>query len=553
MDQSNFSHVGSIRSQLSKRVFRPSIGSLTLSVMTTLYVLVFLNYSFWNKGFEYYSEHPLAFAVFGVGVILVVNSIFLSFSFRRTTKPAFIFFIMVAAISSYFMDTFGVIITGDMIRNVVSTTVNEARHLITWKFILHVFAFGVVPSILIGWVKVNHRNLIPKLIHNIIVIFVSLILAVGAVSFDYPLNASVIRNQRDFLGSLNPVAPVAGAVKYTQNTLEERNIVVAPLGEDAEKGPLISGSSRPVVTIIVVGETARAQNFSLTGYERETNPELAQRNVVSFTDATSCGTSTAVSMPCMFSVFGRAQYTNAKNLSSENLLDVLSRAGVNVVWWDNNSGDKRVAARIPNENFAAGDTVPFCRQGECDDGILVDQLKQYIGGITKDTVIVMHQIGAHGPAYYLRYPPEFERFTPACNTRQLGDCTPEEIVNVYDNTILYTDSVLAQIIDVLKEQEDRFVTSMIYASDHGESLGELGLYLHGLPFILAPDVQIKVPFIVWLSPEFSETMKIDTSCLQGRRSDPISHDNLFHSVLGGMDISTEVYQPDLDIFAGCRS
>ncbi len=537
----------------SKRIYRPEIGCKTLSVFVSIYTLVFLNFTFWHKGMEYYSGHIVDFVILGVGIFLLLNAVILSFSVKYCIKPIFILFILISAVSSYYQDTFGILITNEMIRDAVTTTVNEARHLITGKFVFHVFVFGIVPSFLVGWIKVKHQTILTKVATNTAYILACVVVILGTVTVNYPLNASVFRNHHDFIGSLNPVGPIASAIKYTRIILSERNIVVAPLGLDAEKGPLATAAPNPVITILVVGETARAQNFSLNIYDRETNPELARRNVISFTDVTSCGTATAVSMPCMFSLDGRSEHSSSRGLSNENLLDVLVHAGVNVVWWDNNTGDKGVAARIPSENLSRGDTVPFCRDGECDDGILVDRLNRYIGDLTEDTVIVMHQIGSHGPSYYLRYPPEFEKFTPACSTDQLGDCTQAEIINAYDNTILYTDHVLAQIIDLLEAQEDNFVTSMIYMSDHGESLGEFGLYLHGAPYLIAPEVQTRVPFIMWLSPEFASTMHIDSSCLRSRRELEVSHDNLFHSVLGGMNIHTEIYQRDLDIFALCQS
>jgi lipid A ethanolaminephosphotransferase len=195
----------------------------------------------------------------------------------------------------------------------------------------------------------------------------------------------------------------------------------------------------------------------------------------------------------------------------------------------------------------------FCSSGECHDEILVAQLREYAAKADKDTLVVMHQMGSHGPAYHLRYPPAFERFTPVCKTNLLDKCTSAQITNTYDNTILYTDHVLSSVIDTLKTYQGRFDTSMIYMSDHGESLGEYGLYLHGAPYVLAPEFQKHIPAVLWLSADMQKERGIDAACVAKEKDAEVSHDNLFHSVLGLLDIRTSLYQPGLDLFARCQT
>lgn len=532
---------------------RPSIASVLLSILTSAYILFLTNFTFWEKGTTYFSNHKIQFVALAIAFFALFIAALTSFSVKYLIKPFFIFLIMVSAAASYFVDTFGILINHHMIRDAVATTTNEAKHLITADFVFHVLLFGILPSALIVWVKVIHRPFLPKVACNCALIFPCLAVAGGLVAVNYPGYASTFREHRDFVASINPWAPIIGAVKYARNNLGEQNIKVEPLGEDAQKGPLITASRKKVLTVIVVGETARTQNFSLNGYARQTNEELATRNVISFSDVSSCGTATAVSMPCMFSVYTRAEYSHNKALSTENLTDVMRRAGIEVSWWDNNTGSKGVADRINYANLSREIDERYCQDGECNDGILVERLRRYFDEITDDTVLVMHQIGSHGPAYYLRYPAEFEKFKPACPTAQFADCTPEEITNAYDNTIVYTDHVLSQIIDLLDARSDEFATSMIYVSDHGESLGENGFYLHGLPYLFAPDVQTKVPLTAWFSEDFLKIMGLDPSCIAARKEQSYSHDNLFHSVLGVMDVKTAVYQQDLDIFAPCQA
>jgi lipid A ethanolaminephosphotransferase len=308
--------------------------------------------------------------------------------------------------------------------------------------------------------------------------------------------------------------------------------------------------NKPILAVVVAGETARSQNFSLNGYGVDTNPRLASLPVVSFSNVQSCGTATAVSLPCMFSKYGRDNYSFKKGVSTENVLDVLSHAGFHVEWWDNNTGHKEIANRIEAKSFTDMKDPDFCDQGECVDGVFLKALRDYADTITQDTVLVLHQIGSHGPAYYLRYPEKFEKFTPSCRTAEFMNCTEQEIVNSYDNTIAYTDEFLAEAIDVLTRQT-RADTALIYVSDHGESLGESGLYLHGVPYFMAPEYQTKVPMILWMSDRFEERFGIEQSCLAARKDAELYHDNLFHSLLGMLDITTRERDADLDIFASC--
>jgi lipid A ethanolaminephosphotransferase len=363
--------------------------------------------------------------------------------------------------------------------------------------------------------------------------------------------ASVLRERKDFLASYQPGAPIVSTFRYAAMMSKTLNTIAAPIGEDATKGVSYARATKPVLTLLVVGETARAQNFGLNGYGHETTPELAKLPIVNFEEVSSCGTSTAVSLPCMFSKLPRKDYSFEKGKAQQNLLDVLAHAGLKVEWWDNNTGHKGLADRIEARSFA-GNEGEHCREGECDDGAFLPALRAYADNITEDTVLVLHQIGSHGPSYFMRYPPEAEKFAPACQTPELKSCSPEEVLNAYDNTIAYTDKTLAETINFLQAQES-LSTAMLYISDHGESLGEGGLYLHGAPYFLAPKEQTHVPMILWMSDSFAAQFGHNTGCLVDSRATPLSHDNLFHSALGMLDIETQVYDEALDLFAPCAA
>jgi lipid A ethanolaminephosphotransferase len=254
----------------------------------------------------------------------------------------------------------------------------------------------------------------------------------------------------------------------------------------------------------------------------------------------------------MFSHFDRASFSDDKAERHEGLLDVLMHAGVEVLWRENNSGCEGVCNRVETERLAGLQVEGLCDSGECQDMILLQGLQHYISQRENDTVIVLHQKGSYGPGYYRRSPPAFKTFVPECTTNQLQECQTDELVNAYDNTIVATDYLLAQVIALLKENNAQFNTAMLYVSAYGESLGEKNIYLHGLPYLIAPDEQKHVPFILWLADSFLEENGIGKGCVQKKVDDRLSHDHLFHSVLGLMGVRTKMYDKDLDIFAGCR-
>ncbi|WP_241149001.1 phosphoethanolamine transferase [Photobacterium sanguinicancri] len=293
-------------------------------------------------------------------------------------------------------------------------------------------------------------------------------------------------------------------------------------------------------------------NSSFNGYEKETNEYLAkQEGVINFPNVSSCGTATAVSLPCMFSNMTKSSYSASTARHQEGLLDVLDHAGVDVLWKNNNSGCKGACDRVPYINSSKSKSEELCTRGTCFDGVLLENLDEEITAIKKDGVIVLHLLGSHGPTYYKRYPDEFKKFTPTCDTAEIQNCSKEELVNTYDNTLLYTDYLLSEVINTLKAQDDSVNTAMLYVSDHGESLGENGIYLHGLPYAIAPDYQTHVPMVTWMSDSFTKKHKLNTECLQEMAQGEYSHDNFFHSILGLMDIETSEYKPALDMFATC--
>lgn len=513
------------------------IDSQKIIFLIAAYFTIFVNIVFFIKLNEFASVENNNIIIFTAPFILfllliLVLNIVLLVTHKYSFKALLIVLIAVAGISSYFMNTFSTIIDKDMIANVVQTDYAEAFDLITVKLIGYIVMLCILPILLLVRYKIEYKSYKTEVLNRIFMIFATLFL-VGisymALSKNY---SSFFRNHGELRYYLNPSYPIYSFAKYIKREFSSQKIII-PIAQDAK---IVQSGAKKRLFVFVVGETARAANFSLNGHSHETNPLLkAQDNIVNLENFYSCGTATAVSLPCMFSKFTRNEYGEDKKYF-ENLVDVINKSGVRVIWRDNNSGrSKGVADRIKDVKYFGGEKF---------DEVMLEDLQQSIESSYDDTLIVLHQEGSHGPTYYKRYPDEFKKFKPTCDTQDLEKCTQEEIVNTYDNTILYTDYLLDKTIKFLKKNEEKYETFMMYASDHGESLGENGIYLHGMPYIIAPDHQKHIPAILY----FSKGMEDKKDMLEHIKSNEYSHDNIFHTFLGLFGISTKEYDKNLDIF-----
>jgi lipid A ethanolaminephosphotransferase len=445
------------------------------------------------------------------------------------------------------MDSYHVIIDDKMIENIIKTDTAESLDLLSIKLLAYLILIGILPAALIMQITVIKKPLKIAMISRLKLIASSLIVAVVTILLFGNFYASFFREHKSLRFHANPSYYIYSVGKYLGSFFKHGPIPFQRIGIDAHISAL--DEDRELV-VLVVGETARADHFSLNGYSKKTNPLLEKENIISFRNTWACGTSTAVSVPCMFSIFDHTENDKDKTLATENILDIVQRAGVHVIWLDNNSDSKGVAARIPYKNFKSPDNNPLC-DIECRDIGMLQDLQKYIDENPEgDILIVLHQMGNHGPAYHKRYPKEFEIFTPTCHTNQLEKCSTEEINNAYDNAILYTDYFLSKTIDLLKNNDEQFETILYYISDHGESLGENGLYLHGLPYMIAPEAQKHVPMIMWFGDGQDLKEDINFSVLKSKIDNKYSHDNIFHTILGFMEIETSVYNADMDIVFG---
>ncbi len=415
------------------------ITQYRLIFLVSLFFVLFDNYSFFKNVLKVYPFEQNSYYVISTGVVLFsfIVLLFTLFSSKITTKPLLILAIMVSSFTNYFMNTFNVVIDDSMIRNSLQTDMAESLDLFTWKLVLYVVVLGVIPSILVYKAKIEYKTFGKEVFSKIKTIVLSILLIVIVLFSFSKFYTSFFRENRPLRYYTNPTYWIYNIGFYIYKTYDTAPTVLKKIGLDAN---IDNNESKRKIVIMVVGEAARADRFSLNGYEKETNPLLKQENVINFSNMYSCGTSTAYSVPCMFSIYDRGDYNYKKGISTENVIDVIARTKkVDILWRDNNSDSKGVALRVDYEGFKSSNKYVTCR-GECrDEGMFVglDERIKNVGN--KDVLIVLHQMGNHGPAYYKRYPKEFEKFKPVCKTNQLEQCTQEEVSNAYDNAILYTD------------------------------------------------------------------------------------------------------------------
>jgi len=536
--------------------WQPTLGGNGLALVLSLFFALAGNRMFWQASLA--GREAAQLSTWGFALALFVFLVAVHFLLlapllnRWTTKPLAALIVTVVGFASFYMQKYSVYLDPSMLRNVVKTDVSEAKELFTLDLLPHLLLMVGLPLFLLSRVRLQPSASFGRtLLQRFGAMLLAVLLAGGALFLVFQDFASLMRNHKEIRYLITPANLVYSLSRVAK--AEAAQGPRLPIGTDAALAASWEQRKKPALFVIVVGETARAANWGLNGYARQTTPELAKLDVINFKDVASCGTNTEVSVPCLFAPVGRRQYDETVIRGSESLLHVLDHAGLKVLWRDNQSGCKGVCEGLPNESLTDAKVAGLCDGERCLDEVLLHNLERVLEDGQGNRVIVMHQLGNHGPAYYKRYPDNFRRFTPTCDSSDLRQCTPEQIANAYDNALLYTDHMLAKTIAFLKGQEKRYDTAMIYVSDHGESLGENNLFLHGIPYSIAPKEQTRVPMVMWFSPGYAKDFKLDLACLNKRAQQPAAHDNLFHSVLGLLDVKTSAYERELDLAANCRS
>ncbi|WP_394230686.1 phosphoethanolamine transferase [Shewanella colwelliana] len=487
-------------------------------------------------------------------LVFALSFIFSIFSVKYITKGFFITLTLLSSSVFFAALQYGVVFDYGMIENTVQTNTGEALTYLNFSSVVNFIATGLLPALLIYKVNIDYKPLVKELLHKIL-FMVAMLVGIAVIGFFFYQNyVSFGRNNDQMKRYIVPTYAVGSMIKYVNINYFQTPLVYLQQGLDA-KNVTVDSNGKPNLVVLVVGETARAKNYQYYGYAKATNAHTSQYDMVAFQNTTSCGTATAVSLPCMFSSMTREEYEPRRARAQDTLIDVLDHGGINLLWLDNDSGCKGVCDRVKHINIDLNSDPQLCDGHYCYDQVLLNELDKALATpVEHDTMIVLHIIGSHGPTYYLRYPDEHRKFTPDCQRSDIQNCLDEELVNTYDNTILYSDYIISQVIQRLQAQQTVADTALVYVSDHGESLGESGMYLHGAPYSIAPSEQIEIPLLSWLSPQFSQENGIDLNCLkQQAASGTYSHDNLFSSLLGLMNVQSDIYKAQLDIFAQCRT
>lgn len=543
-------------SQAKKLTFIKSLSQYQINpnlliLLVTAYLTATANLSFFDKVLAIYPGTSNLGFVISTGVLLFAL-IWLILQLI-TYKPAYKFMLgamlIVGAVCAYFTDSYGTIFDSSMLINGLETDQAEAMDLFAPVFLMRVLLLGVLPILIVSQLKLQPLSFKRAAVQRVITLSASLALIALCLLPFGDQYASFFRQHKQVRFYANPVMPIYSTFKLGSDKIEDlrrpKGLIAhatdaRPIKLKSKLAAVVPASNNPANTgkpklmVLVVGETVRSDHIGLNGYTRNTMPLLAKtKDVYSYQDVSSCGTSTAYSVPCMFSYYDRKDYDRDLASYNENVLDTLQKQGVNVLWRDNNSSSKGVADRVGFEDFKTNKTNPNC-DVECRD---IGMLKDFDKLVSKpqDTLLVLHQMGNHGPAYFKRYPKQYEVFKPTCQSNELSKCDNQSVINAYDNAIVYTDYFLHSIIDTLKPYQQQYDVIMIYVSDHGESLGENNVYLHGLPYNIAPKSQKQVPLIVW-SPASNQ---VEPNSITSQLHKPVSHDYLTPTLLNYFGITTQ--------------
>lgn len=550
--------LGAARRHLSLTLTQSRWGpELFLLLLSLFWVLVVNRAFFAALGADLSQASGWGFVLAMAVFVLATHALLLALlGWKGLFKPVLSLLILTAAGTSYFTHQFGIYLDPSMVRNVIRTDVAESRELLSLGLVLHMALVAGLPLLLLWRLRWQPRPLLQGLWRRLAFVGLMLALAVAAVMSVFQPFASLMRNHKEVRYLITPANAVWSLSQVLWGDAQGAAKPREPIGLDAQLLPPAAQRERPLVLVLVLGETVRAANWGLSGYARQTTPALAALNVWNAGAVEACGTNTEVSVPCLFAPVGRRDYDEKRIRGQQSLLHVLQRAGVQVHWRDNQSGCKGVCDDLPQEMVSASMAPDLCEGGRCLDEALFRDLDQRLQQVAQGRdvhVWVMHMLGNHGPSYFRRYPPAFARFTPECRSDDLKACSVPEIVNAYDNAVLYTDHLLAQAIGQLKAREAQVDSALLYVSDHGESLGESGLFLHGLPYAIAPAVQKQVPMVFWASQGLGKGTRTDPGCMRQRwTAGGLAHDHVFHTVLGLLGVQTALHEKSLDLSEGCR-
>ena len=506
---------------------KKSIKQYQIALLVSLVTLVLYHLPFYRFVLSKTDVKTLhgSFLLISLIILAIVLNAFVFYVglylLRSVGKWILILFFNINAIAVYFINTYGVIIDRSMIGNVLNTNYEESSSFFSFTLVLYIIFLGIIPSILLYRYTIVYE----KLKRFLMLTLLSLVFLLS-LAYANATNWLWIDKNSKTLGALAmPWSYVVNTGRFYshKNKVNKKQILLP----DAS----IKNNEKAVM-VLVIGESARSANFQLYGYKKHTNPLLSKMDDVYHFNAASCGTYTTAGVKCIL------EYKDTGKLY-EMLPNYLYRNGVEVIWRTTNWGEPTV--KIGDKDYLKRNDLKKLIENKDRAGydeVLLAGLKERILASKKNKIlIVLHTSTSHGPTYNKKYPKEFETFTPVCESVELAECSHEELINAYDNTIVYTDYLLATLIKDLKQLSE-YKTAMIFLSDHGESLGENNLYMHGLPLSIAPEEQFDIPFIVWSSK----------GGIKVKNNEILSQHHIFHSVLDFLSIDSPIYDENMNIF-----
>lgn len=538
------------------RFWRPEMSPWSMIIWVSIAIAAGYNSAFWQSVWNFSGgdsffrwQITIGMALFLLSLLVIFFSLF---SFRLSLKPLLIWVLLASALSDFFMRRYGIRIDESIVRNLLQADHLDVVETVSWDLVRHTLLLGVLPAALVLWVRIRWQPWLSQWPQRLMVLGSAVLLICMLAVTQHRELVGFISDHKFLRYQVNPPNHIDALLKYLSHRYkelrEDRPFVIR------DPNPIRVLHPRPVQVVLVIGESARGDRFALNGYARPTTPRLSARgDVLSFHPTTACGTSTFVAVPCLLSPDARAQFNRRQALHSDNLVSLLQRAGVTPFWVENDGGCGPNCQRMPSEQVIEIDEAShpqFCRGVDCDDRALLSALKPLLAS-RDDRLIVLHQRGSHGPAYHLRTPKPWATFQPVCREDRPSLCDRAGLDNAYDNTIVLTDWLLAESIAQLAAQPG-IDTALVYIGDHGESLGEDGVYLHAYPYLLAPKEQLEVPFLLWLSPGMQQRLNVSLRCL-GQQAGPFSHDQLFHTLISLFSVQSPLLQPSLSLLSACQS
>lgn len=538
----------------------------TLLLISSIALVGFYNASFWRVITPDISQYlgNIGFVILPLVYVLILWGACEIFCARASTKLFLSVIFVIAGVSRFFMDSMGIGINASIIESVFNTNIRESKDFVTISFLAHIALFVLLPLVIIFLFPIkiksnkesvgfyasshNNTNIIPpphhiNSLHCIKIklsLIIGIIIAIVAMYGFYGKDIVFLFKKHNWVyvrTLLNPMAPISASIDYAYDRISLskgfRHIAV-----DAHT------ESRGMVFVLVIGESERAANYPLNGYERDTTPYSRDfGEFVNFSKFYSCGVITAISLPCMLTPIASKDYNNRKlSYHTENLLDVALKAGYEVYWVSNNGGSciGGVCDRLKPQN------ITYYNKTSDLDSDMLPHIQKLINNASGLTLIVVNLLGSHGARYDLRYPKHFEVFTPVCKRDDIQKCDKAHIINAYDNSLLHTDFFITQIARMLKSKinskNSYLQAGLWFISDHGESLGEMGQYMHGgFPYALASDYQKHIPSMIYLS---NASMR---DKLKSSTTKTLNHDYVFHTILRLLEIKTNIYDKRLDI------